>query len=259
MTVLSHLTDTASKAVLSSTENSSIATSVSTLQERLNAYFGTDISSHFKFGSYTRDTILPRRIDEHSDVDYMVVFADTQSKPQTYLDRFRRFVETKYARSEIFQSHPTIVLSLSHIKFELIPAVAIYGGYNIPAPASNWQDWIATSPNAFNATLTDANKRHGFQIKPLVRLCKYWNALSGYVFDSFSFEQHLVNTAYSQPTLKEYFFAAFDNLTLSLNEAQWRKDKLARAKEIVNNTRQYDREGKPVTAEIEIKKLVPAI
>lgn len=259
MSVLSHLNDTASKAVLSSTENSSIVTSVSTLSTRLNGWFGTGIIEDFKFGSYTRDTILPRKIDEHSDVDYMVVFKDSTSKPQTYLDRLKKFAEEKYSSSEIYQSHPTVVLDLSHIKFELVPAIEIYGGYNIPAPSSGWQDWISTYPNAFNKTLTDANTRNGYQIKPMVRLVKYWNAKAGYVYNSFALEQYLVNGAYTQSSLKDYVFWAFDTLQLNFSEAQWRKDQLARAKKIVNDTRQYERDNMPATAEAEIKKLLPPI
>src|SRR5437868_1925260 len=102
MSVLSYLTDTASKAVLSTGESASITTSVSTLQDRIKAYFGTDVTEQFRFGSYTRDTVLPRRLDSSSDVDYMVVFKDGTSKPQTYLDRLRKFVASKYATSEIF-------------------------------------------------------------------------------------------------------------------------------------------------------------
>lgn len=259
MSVGTHLSNTASKAVLSTDENSSIKTSISSLEGKIKAYFGDDVSDHFKFGSYTRDTILPRKIDEHSDIDYMVVFKDGSSKPQTYLDRLRRFVEAKYSRSEIKQSSPTIVLELSHIKFELVPAVSIYGGYNIPAPASNWQDWIATYPNAFNTTITDANKRHNYNIKPLVRLVKYWNARADYVFASYALEQHLVNNAVTHDSLKEYLYAAFDGLYLDLNAAQWRKDKLSRAKEIINNTRSYEQQAMPSTAEAEIKKLLPPI
>lgn len=58
----------------------------------------------------TRNTILPRYMDSHSDVDYMVVFKDSGFRPQTYLERLRRFVERNYTRSQIKQSHPTIQL-----------------------------------------------------------------------------------------------------------------------------------------------------
>ena len=108
MSVLSYLTGKASAAVLSSTEKDSINRSVSALQSRLDTYFGGDLKSHFRFGSSTRGTILPRSMDEHSDIDYMIVFKDVDSVPQTYLDRLRRFVEKYYTKSEIYQSSPDV-------------------------------------------------------------------------------------------------------------------------------------------------------
>src|SRR3954452_18575203 len=135
MSVNSYLTSRASAAVLSDLEKSSINTSISTLQTRLKDYFGSAVSKHFQFGSSTRGTILPRSMDEHSDIDYMVVFAEGGSKPQTYMDRLKRFAENKYSTSDIAQSSPTVVLSLNHIKFESVPALALFGNsYQIPAP-----------------------------------------------------------------------------------------------------------------------------
>ena len=84
MSVLSYLNGRASDAVLSSTEKESISKSIYTLQTRLAVYFGADLKDHFRFGSSTRGTILPRSMDEHSDIDYMVVFKDGDSVPQTY-------------------------------------------------------------------------------------------------------------------------------------------------------------------------------
>jgi hypothetical protein len=86
MSVLSFLTSTASNAVLSVTETSSINTSINTLNSRLTSYFqdqSITLRDKFKFGSSTRDTILPRHMDEHSDIDYMIVF-DSGYQPQTY-------------------------------------------------------------------------------------------------------------------------------------------------------------------------------
>jgi hypothetical protein len=259
MSVTSHLKDAAQRAVLSRFETTSINTSVLSLRNKIDVHLGAVVREHFMFGSYTRGTILPRKIDENSDIDYMVVFKDGVSKPQTYLDRLRRFVEATYTRSEIKQSHPTIVLELSHIKFDLVPALVALSGYNIPAPASNWIDWVPTNPNAFNATLTERNKQHGDNIKPLVRLMKYWNAQAGGVYDSYSLEQYVVNGARPQPTLGDYLYCAFDSLTLGWNGAQWRREKLDRAKQIINNARSYERQGKAIEAENEINKLIPAI
>lgn len=161
MSVLSHLTDCASHAVLSSDERHSISTSISTLSSRLKAHFGASIKEQIRFGSSTRDTILPRQIDSNSDIDYMVVFSELDAQPQTYLDRLRRFVNALYARSDIAQSHPTIVLRLNHIKFDLVPAIKGYfaGAYRIPGPSTGYSVWMDTNPNDFNSRLTQADRK----------------------------------------------------------------------------------------------------
>jgi hypothetical protein len=76
MSVLCHLTDNARKLVFYANGNSDISLSISTLDERLKAYFGTEIRETFRFGSSTRDTMLPRAVDEEADIDYMVIFKD---------------------------------------------------------------------------------------------------------------------------------------------------------------------------------------
>lgn len=256
MSVLSYLTSKASAAVLSTAEKDSINRSISTLQIRLDGYFGNDLKSHFRFGSSTRGTILPRVMDEHSDIDYMVVFKDDGSVPQTYLDRLRRFVEKYYASSEIYQSSPTIVLVLNHIKFDLVPAKsAWYGGFQIPDGSGGWQD---TDPNDFNEKLEEKNKNNSNLIKPTIRLAKYWNAVNGYVYDSFSFEKWIVGQWYfGCINQKDYLFTVFDNLSPGGEQTQWRRDKLNRAKQIVENVRDYERKDMPATAEQEVKKLIP--
>lgn len=259
MSVQNHLSGRASSAILSDSEKISIDTSISTVQSRLNSYFGKELSNHFRFGSSTRGTILPRRMDGHSDIDYMIVFADEDSKPQTYVSRLKRFAEKYYATSDIAQSHPTVVLNLNHIKFDLVPAIKSYvEEYRIPAPASSYQDWIATAPNDFNSKLTEANNRCGYNLKPAIRLLKYWNALAGYVFESYSLEKWSAERYFSScSSVRDYFFALVESLSLDWNAAQWRKDKLERAKEIVKKTKEYEQRYMPAMAEQEIKKLIP--
>lgn len=256
MSVLSYLEKRASEAVLSSDENSSISTSISTLQTRLNSHFGTGLSEHFKFGSQTRGTILPRVMDEHSDVDYMIVFADGGYTPQTYLDRLKRFVEKYYSTSSIKQTSPTITLELNHIKFDLVPALKGYwtGTYQIPNGTSAWRD---TNPNDFNATLTAKNNAELYKIKPTIRLAKFWNAKAGYVFDSYDFEKWIVNQSYFLiSNQRDYLFHVFEAMALP-TDTQWRKDRVQRAKDIVAKVREYERDEMPYTAEGEVKKLIP--
>lgn len=256
MSVLSYLMSRASGAVLSGVEKESINTSISTLKARLGAYFDGELSDQFRFGSSTRGTILPRSMDEQSDIDYMVVFKDCQSVPQTYLDRLKRFAETYYGRSEIYQSTPTIVLELNHIKFDLVPARSSwFSGLQIPSGMGGWVD---TNPNDFNSTLEAVNGSNANLIKPTIRLFKYWNAVNGYVFDSFSFEKWIVGQLYWLETnQKDYLLSTFDKADLNWDSAQWRKDKLARAKQLVANVRAYEKRDMPSSAEIEIKKLIP--
>lgn len=254
MSVLSHLERRASDAVLGN-EKESINKSISTLQTRLDAYFVGKLKTHIRFGSSTRGTILPRSMDEHSDIDYMVVFNNDDSVPQTYLDRLKRFAENYYGKSEIYQSSPTIVLELNHIKFDLVPAKTSWlSGYKIP---NRYGGWIDTDPNDFNSKLEEKNKNNSSLIKPTIRLAKYWNATNGYVYDSFTFEKWIVDLWFwNCANQKDYFFTVIDKLPMESESTQWRKDKISRAKNIVAQVKEYERQGMSASAELEIKKLI---
>lgn len=255
MSVLSFLTDTARTAVLSSTEQSSITTSISTLQARMVSYFASGaIKQHFRFGSSTRGTILPRSMDEQSDIDYMIVFSENNATPQTFLNRLKTFVEKRYGSSEIYQSSPTIVLELNHIKFDLVPATITWlGELQIPNKSGGW---MTTSPNDFNTTLESKNKEHKSLIKPTIRLFKYWNATAGFPFNSFEMEKWVCSLSFWFLTnQKDYFLAVFENLNTNSAYSQWVNNEITRAKTIVTNVRQYEKDGMLVTAEKEIKKL----
>ena len=255
MSVLSFLTDLASSAVLSATEQQSINTSVSTLQSRLGLHFEAGaIKQHFRFGSSTRGTILPRSMDEQSDIDYMIVFNDASATPQTYLNRLRSFVERRYGTSEIYQSQPTIVLELNHIKFDLVPATTNWlGQLQIPNGPGGWQ---VTNPNDFNTTLESKNKEHRSLIKPTIRLFKFWSAASGYVFPSFEMEKWVCSRSFwFLSNQRDYFFAVIDALSTDFSYTQRVNNEITRAKVIVQNIRRYEAEGMPLKAEAEIKKL----
>lgn len=255
MSVLSFLTDTASSAVLSFSEQSSITTSIATLQSRMALYFDTGvIEQHFRFGSSTRGTILPRSMDEQSDIDYMVVFSDRSATPQTYLNRLKAFVERRYGSSEIYQSNPTIVLELNHIKFDLVPATkGWFGELQIPNGSGGW---MTTNPNDFNVTLEAKNKEHRSLIKPTIRLFKYWNATAGFPFQSFELEKWVCGLSFwFLANQKDYFLAVVDNLNTNTSNPQWVNNEITRAKAIVANVRRYEKSQMPAMAESEIKKM----
>lgn len=257
MSVISYLETRASNAVLSPGEQASINTSINTIKSRLNSYFGGALSEHLRFGSSTRGTILPRKMDQSSDIDYMVVFAEDGAVPQTYLDRLKRFAEQYYSASDIKQSSPSLVLELNHIKFDLVPALKVWGAnYQIPKGPSAWQN---TNPNDFNEQLDMCNQKELYKIKPMIRLLKYWNVNSGYVYDAYSLERFVVSLSYyGVINIRDYLFTAFDNLYLGSEQAQWRKDKLKRAKDVIAEVRSLESDGYPNLAEAEVKKLIPS-
>ena len=61
-----------------------IRTSINTMSERIDLYFGNpnrcihEVVKKKIFGSYDRDTIISRKYDDSSDVDYLIVFEDSK-------------------------------------------------------------------------------------------------------------------------------------------------------------------------------------
>ena len=240
-TINSYLVAIARSLVLSTEENTHIATSIFTLRSRLSSWFGDSIKKQYQFGSSIRETILPRHGDADSDIDYMVVFDNEfRYKPATMLGQLRRFVENKYSRSEVYQSHPTIVLELSHIKFELVPAYQDYSWsdtYYIPAPASGYIEWMTTNPSEIQNRVKNANNQYNYQIKKLIRLLKYWNALNGKVYSSYKLEEHIASRAFVLCTsLEEFFFDAVRYLP-TYGLPQYKIDKVQKLKNKVAEVR----------------------
>ncbi|SDI27334.1 SMODS domain-containing nucleotidyltransferase [Winogradskyella thalassocola] len=251
MSVLSYLTDLSSSITIADWERNSIDTSINTLSTKLGNYFD-NIASKFVFGSYDRRTILRRSKDSNSDIDFMVCFTDgNEWTPQTLMNRLKRFAVANYSKNEIYQSSPTIVLELSHIKFELVPA---WGTYNIPAPASSYTTWIGTYPLTFKGQLNDKNRDNNYQIRKLIRLLKYWNVMNYKVYSSYELEKYVIDKYfYFCTNLKDYFYLAVEGLpTYDLPE--YKKAKVERLKNIVKSTKENENGGWYALAEIEIKK-----
>lgn len=266
MSINSYLTSLAKQAILRDDEKAGVMRSIAALQARLATHFGTQISQHFVFGSHSRGTILPRTMDPQSDVDYIVIFSDSGLQPQSYLDRLRRFAEVRYARSEVAQSHPTVALELNHIRFELVPAVRNwFSGLQIPAKESGYQRWQETDPNGFNDKLSSANQAHGNLIKPLVRIMKYWNAKAGYPFESYALEQKVAGHGYgffgllTTRQIGDYFFEIVDELHAGLFAPQWKREAVARLKQLAGQARALERSGNAAQAEIAIQRLFPPV
>ncbi len=125
-----------------SKEREYIDNKIANFQKALKAYFGHAISDVLLFGSYKRNTILPRRFDEKSDIDVLVIFNQAQNEftPETYRNQLRRFATYKYPRSPVLKDHPSIVLELGKIKFDLVPC-RIYEVFFFKLLPNTRQEW----------------------------------------------------------------------------------------------------------------------
>lgn len=197
MSVEGYLKRLASAAIVRDSERDRTYRSINSIQSRLQEHFGSQIKGQSIFGSFDRKTMLPRVMDPESDVDLMVIFNDSGVKPQAYIERLKRFADAYYTRSEIYRSHPTVALELSHIRFELVPGIEDWwDGTQIPAPKKDWSEWMQTEPEKLKDELTEKNKTHEGMIRPLIRILKYWNVLAGRPFESFQLEQRIIDTGY---------------------------------------------------------------
>ncbi len=174
-------------------ERARILTSLSTLRSRAKSYFSDDFVRIETFGSWNRNTILPRRYDPSSDVDVMVIFQRDKYKygaSESARKRIRDFANRCYSTSEVHLDTPCVKLELGHIKFDLVPAIQQewLPGYMIP---DGNNQWMSTDPDQLEDKLTAVNKQVGNNhVRKILRLCKYWNkakegsALSSYFLES---------------------------------------------------------------------------
>ena len=220
-------------------------------------YFGSSVTEKKLYGSYVRETILPRKADEKSDVDLMVVFSNPYGyQPQTFLNKLKEFAEYYYSRSEIYQSSPTIVLELNHIKFELTPAYVSYGMYYIPQSSA---EWMYTDPDGFYSKLTECNKNNSYKIKPIVRILKHWNIQKNYrEIASFELErkiaEEMMYAFFSCASYTDYLKYALEKIKYSTNYTRVNK-----ALDCIAEALRLEADGYPYSAESKIKEAFPEV
>jgi predicted nucleotidyltransferase len=259
MSVLGYLMRRHAAAVLKEDERASIDRSIATIRERLKLNLGSAIGTPVVFGSYRRRTILPRSMDPESDIDLLVPFNEGGLKPQTYLDRLRRFVEQRYPLSTTSQSNPTVKLELNHIMFDLVPGLPCSvptRSYLIPRGPDNWQ---VTEPLDLLREMNRRAAEEGERFRSAVRLLKAWNAANGYPWDSYELESWAVRHRFwGCQNFADYLFAMIDELP-SHYEARWKAERVERAKRLVSIVRSNLALHYDVTAEQEVSKLIPQV
>ena len=179
-----------------------IEASIRRLKIKLKQKFLRDIKDLILFGSYTRNTILPRKYDRNSDIDLMVVFNTVNGikTPETYRKNLIDVLDDAYPYSISEKDFPAVKLILNHTKFDIVPAyisqynMIVGNSYYIPDRGSSWR---STIPNDINEYLSSKNQSYGNNIiRNTIRLCKHWNASFDYPFDSYEMENDILDLGY---------------------------------------------------------------
>lgn len=244
-------------------EEKSIQTSLDTLKTHLNNWpKANEILEHHEFGSFVRGTKLPKSIDPDTDIDYMVVFDSSRFKPQTYIEKIREFANKYYSTSTVHQDHPTMVIELGNVRFEITPAVKLYGAsyprYNIPAPQQSFLQWIDTYPEEIEHSLNEANRRGDYMLKPLIRLLKYWNVKNGKILTSYKIEQYVSSHVFfGCKNMEEYFMEGASWLSMAQPLTEDKRKKVKALQLALSEIKRFKQNGQEGLAVLQLKSVLP--
>lgn len=243
-----------------SDERRKIEKSITNINNKLAEYFDDQIDQSIVFGSYSRDTILPRQFDTNSDIDILIQFNTNdydKLRPESYRNQLKRFAEIHYPNSLAIKDHPSIVIQLQHIKFDLVPSIFdegfIYDSIEIPDKNGGWME---TEPDEFNKNLTKANTDYNSIVKPIIRLLKYWNASHGYPFFSFELETEIADMNFNNDNYESGFFYAIRKLSSS-DLPSWARDKFEVAQTNGKWVSEYIERGEIQKAKKALDRILP--
>lgn len=202
-----------------STERDRINSSLTQLEKVLKDKLQNNVKEFIRFGSWTRNTILPRKYDRQSDIDLMVVFNTTNGTKttETYRTNLIDIISKAYPNSISKKDFPVVKLELNHIMFDIVPAyksTSIFDSFTYYIPDTNY-GWRGTKPNDLNDLIAQKNKSYGNNIvRNVIRLCKHWNANNGKFMESYVLEKWIVDRFfYSGDDLYAKFLSIMNDLT----------------------------------------------
>lgn len=247
-----------------STELSKINSSLKSLTDKLWDDKGILLKRIFVFGSYDRDTILPRKFDSKSDIDIMVVFkhTDYERTPETYRSWLKIFADKYYKDrygSDVVKSFPTVSIRLNHIHYDLVPAKEEYDWlYNPTIYIPGNYGWRSTDPEDVKKKLTAANTEYKQIVRPIIRILKAWNGYNGYPYDSYLLELEITKMNFYNDNIQSGFFYAAKKLyEASYGEPISKRDKLQKLSSTVENIKTALKSDNSIEAKRLLHKILP--
>lgn len=245
-----------------SDELKKINNSVENLLRNLDKDLEYLVNRRFIFGSFDRDTILPRKYDSESDVDIMVVFnhTDFERTPETYRGWLKLFADKYYKNrygSEVVKSFPTVTIRLNNINYDLVPAKEVSNFFSSTLYIPGDSGWISTDPNDVKTNLTNVNSQFNYIVRPIIRLLKAWNNNVGHPVDSYDLELQITKMNFHGDSIESGFIWAAKRITVPYSAAQWKKDRISNLKTTISNYENCLEKADIIGARIQLHKLLP--
>lgn len=245
-----------------SDEIAAINASLKNLFSNLDKELGRLIKRRLVFGSYDRDTILPRKFDSKSDVDIMVVFnhTDYERTPETYRAWLKNFADKFYKNkygSEVVKSFPTVAIRLDHIHYDLVPAKeeALWHSTSISIPGN--LGWRTTDPNDIKQRLVEANTKYNNVVRPIIRILKAWNCYNDFPYDSYLLELEITGMNFLNDNVQSGLFYAVGQLNTSWSDPQSKREKLQSLKYNMDQAHEALDENNSERAKHWLHRIVP--
>lgn len=179
------------------------------------------------FGSFTRNTMLPRAKDDKSDVDLLLDMSAHEgaqrSQPLVYLNRIKKAVNGQFRDNEVTKDPMSVTLMQKKIQFDLIPGFPLgkIKSFKIPNGKGGW---MKTTPRKLNDLLTKKNKETApIAMSHLIRLLKYWNVTHNRRHKSGDLEARVLSWEFNSKNMFEAFCFALRRLE---KEKQATRDQL---------------------------------
>lgn len=214
MTVTRAFQEFKSKLEITKAEQEKAQTRHNNVREKLREKMVLD--RDFLSGSYGRNT----KIRPLNDVDLMIVlnvdeYADDyyhNGDPTKILKLIKTIVDDLYPRTPSKIQARSVNLDFHDFGFDIVPSFDRSGG-GLLIPDSNIGGWMGTSPEAHQRLLTEANKKAGQMLVPLVKMVKSFNLNKKKPLRSFHIEAMSLDIFWEPPaSYQEGLIALFSSL-----------------------------------------------
>ena len=258
MSLNAYLEEVAAAVAIDVAETESIRESLEDFKKKMNDYFDEHFEEGLRdiklYGSFFRDTGLPRSIDDVANVDIMLIFSKDGSEPQAYYDRAVRAIQAVYPDSYIKLTGSKVVLRAEYINFEVSPAIHENGAYKV----KKGDEWLQIAPFEDAVALLNADKANHYLVKPTIRLVKYWNvtknakAISPYQIEHNTVDYYKISRLHGHD-IKQYFLTVLKAMQTLPPEFDFDRGPLNDA---IGSLEKAIAEKDPEAALTELKKVV---